>query len=138
MQDNDKFPTRQDVLKAAIRIAGLVERTPLREVRIGGDTVWLKCESLQTGGSFKLRGASNRLALLSEAERNSGVVAFSSGNHAQGVAIAARRLGIPATIVMPSDAPAPKVAGTREQGAGIVFYDRGTEDRIAIAHALAA
>jgi threonine dehydratase len=77
------------------------------------------------------------LALLTEAERKAGVVAFSSGNHAQGVAIAARRLGVPATIVMPADAPAPKVAGTRAQGADVVFYDRRTEDRITIATALA-
>jgi threonine dehydratase len=99
--------------------------------------VWLKCESLQIGGSFKLRGASNRLALLSKEERKAGVVAFSSGNHAQGVAIAAKRLGTPAIIVMPSDAPAPKVAGTRAQCADILFYDRMREDRIAIATALA-
>ena len=135
---HDNLPERADVLAASERIQGLVVETPLRPVQLGGHKLWLKCESQQTGGSFKLRGASNRLALLSEAERKAGVVAFSSGNHAQGVAIAARRLGIPATIVMPSDAPAPKVAGTREQGAEIVFYDRGSEDRVAISHALAA
>jgi threonine dehydratase len=134
----DNLPTRDDVLAAAERIRGLVVETPLRSLQLGGHSLWLKCESLQTGGSFKLRGASNRLALLNEAERQAGVVAFSSGNHAQGVAIAARRLGIPATIVMPSDAPAPKVAGTRAQGAEIVFYDRATEDRVALSHALAA
>jgi threonine dehydratase len=115
----------------------LVEVTPLRRLRLGGHDLWLKCESLQTGGSFKLRGASNRLALLSERERAAGVVAFSSGNHAQGVAIAARRLGIPATIVMPSDAPTPKVAGTRSEGAEVIFYDRAREDRVGIARALA-
>ena len=86
--------------------------------------LWLKCECLQTGGAFKLRGASNRLLQLSADERARGVVAFSSGNHAQGVAIAARRLGMPAMIVMPTDAPALKVEGTRAQGAEIVFYDR--------------
>lgn len=134
----DNLPTRADVLDAAERIRGLVVQTPLHSLQLGGHKLWLKCESLQTGGSFKLRGASNRLALLDEAERRAGVVAFSSGNHAQGVAIAAKRLGIPATIVMPSDAPAPKVAGTREQGADIVFYDRASEDRVAISHALAA
>ncbi|GLR48437.1 threonine ammonia-lyase [Sphingomonas astaxanthinifaciens] len=138
MKSNVNLPTREDVLAASERIAGLVERTPLREVEIGGHRLWLKCESMQTGGSFKLRGASNRLALLNESERRAGVVAFSSGNHAQGVAIAARRLGIPATIVMPSDAPRPKVEGTRAQGAEIVFYDREREDRVAIAEALAA
>lgn len=136
MQSN--LPTRVQVVEASKRIAGLVVETPLKPLRLNGHDLWLKCESLQTGGSFKLRGASNRLALLSETERKAGVVAFSSGNHAQGVAIAARRLGIPATIVMPTDAPAPKVAGTRAQGAEIVFYDRAREDRVAIAHALAA
>lgn len=138
MQDKDNLPTREDVVAAGKRIAGLVEVTPLRPLRHDGHDLWLKCESLQTGGSFKLRGASNRLALLSEPEREAGVVAFSSGNHAQGVAIATRRLGIPAVIVMPSDAPAPKVEGTRAQGADIVFYDRASEDRIAIARELAA
>jgi threonine dehydratase len=138
MQAKHNLPVRADVEAAAKRIAGLVIETPLRPVRIDGHSLWLKCESLQTGGSFKLRGASNRLALLSEDERKAGVVAFSSGNHAQGVAIAARRLGVPATIVMPSDAPAPKVAGTRAQGAEIVFYDRSSEDRVAISRALAA
>ena len=132
------FPAHADVLAAALRITGLVERTPLRRLRFRDHDLWLKCESLQTGGSFKLRGASNRLALLDDAQRSAGVVAFSSGNHAQGVAIAAARLGISATIVMPSDAPAPKVAGTRAHGADVVFYDRASEDRIAIATALAA
>jgi threonine dehydratase len=136
--ENEILLTREKVIAAAERISGDVVETPLRPLRLFGHDLWLKCESLQTGGSFKLRGASNRLALLSEAERRAGVVAFSSGNHAQGVAIAARRLGIPATIVMPSDAPAPKVEGTRAEGADIVFYDRRSEDRVAIARALAA
>ena len=95
--------------------------------------MWLKCECLQTGGAFKLRGASNRLLQLSDEERKRGVVAFSSGNHARGVAIAARRLGIRAIIVMPSDAPAVKVDGTRGEGAEIIFYDRYRESREAIA-----
>ncbi len=132
------LPTSSDVIAAAARIEGLVERTPLRRSRLGGHNLWLKCESLQTGGSFKLRGASNRLALMTQDERRAGVVAFSSGNHAQGVAIAAARLKMSATIVMPSDAPAPKVAGTRAHGAEVIFYDRRHEDRIAIAAALAA
>jgi threonine dehydratase len=110
----------------------------LIEARIRGARIWLKCESLQTGGSFKLRGATNRLMLLDDEERRRGVVAFSSGNHAQGVAIAAKRLGIPATIVMPSDAPAMKVDGTRAQGAEIIFYDRYSESREEIAARLAA
>ena len=130
--------TREDVVAAAERIRGSVERTPLIESEVGGRKVWLKCESLQTGGAFKLRGASNRLLQLSEEERARGVVAFSSGNHARGVAIAAKRLGIRAIIVMPSDAPAVKVEGTCAEGAEIVFYDRYRESREAIAAKLAA
>jgi threonine dehydratase len=132
--------TRDDVVKAAERIAGAVERTPLIEARLGGlggHAVWLKCENRQTGGAFKLRGASNRLLAMSAEERRRGVVAFSSGNHAQGVAIAARRLGVKAVIVMPSDAPALKVEGTRAQGAEIVFYDRRSEDRVVISARIA-
>lgn len=129
---------RDDVLAAAERISGAVERTPLIEAQIRGERVWLKCECLQTGGSFKLRGATNRLMQLSAEERAKGVVAFSSGNHAQGVAIAAKRLGIPAIIVMPSDAPRLKIEGTRAQGAEIIFYDRQTESREEIAARIAA
>jgi threonine dehydratase len=125
--------TRDDVVAARERIGGLVERTPLIESEIAGTRVWLKCECLQTGGAFKLRGATNRLLQLSEDERRRGVVAFSSGNHARGVAIAARRIGIRAVIVMPSDAPQVKVDGTRSEGAEIIFYDRRTESREAIA-----
>ena len=123
----------QDVVAAADRIRGLVKQTPLIETEIDGMQVWLKCECLQTGGAFKLRGATNRLLQLSPEEREKGVVAFSSGNHARGVAIAARRLGIRAVIVMPSDAPQVKVDGTRGEGAEIVFYDRRSESREAIA-----
>ena len=130
--------THDDVLAAAERISGAVKRTPLVEAKIRGSRVWLKCESLQTGGSFKLRGATNRLMRLSEEERARGVVAFSSGNHAQGVAIAAKRLGISAIIVMPSDAPRLKVDGTRSQGAEIIFFDRRTESREKIAAGIAA
>lgn len=130
--------TRDDVLAAGERISRAVERTPLLEAEIRGNRVWLKCESLQTGGSFKLRGATNRLMLLDEDERQRGVVAFSSGNHAQGVAIAAKRLGIPAIIVMPSDAPGLKVEGTRAQDAEIIFYDRYKESREEIAARIAA
>ena len=125
------------MVAAAQRIGGLVERTPLIESEIAGARVWLKCECLQTGGAFKLRGATNRLLQLSPEERERGVVAFSSGNHARGVAIAARRLGIRAIIVMPSDAPQVKVEGTRGEGAEIVFYDRRTESREAIAARIA-
>ena len=129
--------TLNDVVEAAARIEGLVQKTPLLESDIDGQRVWLKCECLQTGGAFKLRGATNRLLQLSPAERERGVVAFSSGNHARGVAIAARRLGIRAVIVMPSDAPQVKVNGTRADGAEIVFYDRRTESREEIAARLA-
>ncbi|MFL6739812.1 MAG: threonine/serine dehydratase [Sphingomicrobium sp.] len=115
-----------------------MERTPLIEARIRGSRVWLKCECLQTGGSFKLRGATNRLMQLTNEEQATGVVAFSSGNHAQGVAIAAKRLGIPAIIVMPADAPALKVEGTRSQGAEIIFYDRRSESREEIAARIAS
>jgi threonine dehydratase len=126
------------VLAAADRIAGQVERTPLIESEVSGVRIWLKCECLQTGGSFKLRGATNRLLQLSPEERTRGVVAFSSGNHARGVAIAARRLGIRAIIVMPADAPQVKIEGTRREGAEIVFYDRRNESREVIAARIAA
>jgi threonine dehydratase len=126
------------VTQAAGRIASCVERTPLIESEILGAKVWLKCECLQTGGAFKLRGASNRLLQLSPDQRTRGVVAFSSGNHARGVAIAAKRLGIRAVIVMPADAPGVKVEGTRAEGAEIVFYDRRTENREEIAARIAA
>jgi threonine dehydratase len=99
--------------------------------------VWIKAECLQQGGSFKLRGAFNRLLQLSDEERERGVVAFSSGNHAQGVALAARALGIAATIVMPADAPAVKRDATLAAGAEIVAYDRATESREAIGARLA-
>ncbi|MBV9355718.1 MAG: threo-3-hydroxy-L-aspartate ammonia-lyase [Chloroflexi bacterium] len=132
-----------DVRAAAALLAGVAHRTPVTTSRTldaqlnSGARVYLKCENLQRGGAFKFRGAYNRLSALSEAERRRGVVAFSSGNHAQGVALAARELGIPATIVMPTDAPATKVAATRGYAAQIVHYDRATEDREAIARRLA-
>ncbi len=129
--------TRDDVRAANNRISGLIEQTPLIESEIGGHAIWLKCECLQTGGAFKLRGATNRLLQLSAEERERGVVAFSSGNHARGVAIAAKRLGIRAVIVMPFDAPQVKVDGTRAEGAEIVFYDRRAESREEIAARIA-
>ena len=130
--------TREDILAAAARIDEAVEHTPLIASHFEGTRIWLKCECLQTGGAFKLRGATNRLMQLTPAEREAGVVAFSSGNHAQGVAIAAERLGIPATIVMPADAPRIKIDSTGSHGADIVFYDRRTESREAISAKLAA
>jgi len=126
------------VLAAVKRVAGIVTRTPLLPVPDGGGRLWIKCESLQLGGAFKLRGAYNRLARMSADQRKAGVVAFSSGNHAQGVARAARLLGMPAAIVMPADAPAVKMDGTRALGAEIILYDRDTESRERIAAALAA
>ncbi|TRW18272.1 threonine ammonia-lyase [Glacieibacterium frigidum] len=134
--------SRVDVEAAAARIAGYAVRTPLLrsdalDAATGGK-LWLKPENLQRTGSFKFRGAFNRLSALTPGEAPGGVVAYSSGNHAQGVALAAKLLGLPATIVMPADAPAVKVARTRAHGAEVVLYDRYTEDRAAIAAALAA
>ena len=99
-------PTAEGVARAAAKIAQLLPNTPLLETEVGGVTVWCKAESLQPVGAFKIRGAWHRLSDLSEQERAAGVIGVSSGNHAQGVAWAARRLGIRATIVMPVDAPA--------------------------------
>lgn len=129
--------TRDDVLAARERIAGCVETTPLVQSRVRGSQIWLKCENLQFGHAFKLRGATNRLLQMSPDERTRGVVAFSSGNHAQGVAIAAKRLGMPAVIVMPADAPSVKVNATRGHGAEIVFFDRRSESREEIAQGIA-
>ncbi len=132
-----RLPTREGVLAAADRIAPWVTRTPLLPFEWEGRRLWAKAECLQQGGAFKLRGATNRLLQLTEEERERGVVAFSSGNHARGVAIAARRLGVRATIVMPADAPAVKREATAAEGAEIVAYDRLKEDRIAIARGIA-
>src|SRR5947208_9646311 len=134
----ERRPTMNGVRGTADRISGAVTQTPLLPLDWDGRRIWVKAECLQQGGSFKLRGATNRLLLLSAAERARGVVAFSSGNHAQGVARAASALGIAATIVMPADAPAVKVEGTRAAGAEIVFFDRATESREAIGARLAA
>jgi len=135
---DERKPSANGVAAAAARIAPAVTKTPLLRLDWEGRRLWIKAECLQRGGSFKLRGATNRLMLLSEAERQRGVVAFSSGNHAQGVALAARSLGMKATIVMPADAPSVKVEGTRAAGAEIVFFDRATESREAIGARLAA
>ena len=134
----ETVPTPEGVSRAAKRVAAYVTRTPLLPLDWEGGRLWVKAECLQQGGSFKLRGAYNRLLQLNEAERARGVVAFSSGNHAQGVAIAARRLGIAATIVMPADAPAVKRNATAAAGAKIVAYDRYTESREEIGARLAA
>ena len=125
------------VRQALKKLRKVVPDTPLEQFEIGESRLWCKCESAQPIGAFKLRGAWHRLTELNDAERARGVVAFSSGNHAQGVAWAAQRLGIAATIVMPSDAPALKIAGTKQLGAEIIFYDRKTQSREAIAAELA-
>jgi threonine dehydratase len=134
-------PSAKDVIRAMQRLGGHVRRTPTVEseqlnAHIGG-RVLLKLECLQITGSFKLRGAFNRLLLLSVDERRRGVVAWSAGNHARALAYAGAKLGIRATIVMPSDAPRAKIEGTKHYGAEVVFYDRQTQSREAIGQALA-
>lgn len=130
-------PDRSGVIKALEKLETIAAPTPLLQAEVGGRIVWLKAESLQPMGAFKLRGAWHRLTDLTETERGSGVVAFSSGNHAQGVAWAARRLGIHATIVMPADSPRKKLDNTRALGADVVLYDRMTESRETIAARIA-
>lgn len=135
------LPTYADVAAAAERIAGHAHRTPVLTSRTVdeelGAQVFFKCENLQRMGAFKFRGAFNALSRFSEAQRKTGVVAFSSGNHAQAIALSARLLGMPATIVMPHDAPAAKVAATRGYGGRVVIYDRYRDDREQIGRALA-
>ncbi|GAA4644038.1 threonine/serine dehydratase [Pontixanthobacter gangjinensis] len=126
-------PTHEGVLLAAQKIASILPPTPLLPVWIGDVRCWVKVESLQPIGAFKIRGGWHRLSALTEAERSLGIVAVSSGNHAQGVAWAAKRLAIKATIVMPRDAPKVKLDATRALGADIVLYDRPGEDRDAVA-----
>ncbi|RMB36207.1 L-threonine ammonia-lyase [Sphingomonas sp. PP-F2F-G114-C0414] len=130
-------PTRAGARDAAEKIARILPPTPLFVSEIKGVPVAFKAESLQPIGAFKIRGAWHRLTALDEATRQKGVVAFSSGNHAQGVAWAAKRLGIAATIVMPSDAPRLKRESTLALGAEVVTYDRATESRETIAAGLA-
>jgi threonine dehydratase len=130
-------PDHQGVIKALNKLKKIINPTPLLQAETAGRTVWLKAESVQPIGAFKLRGAWHRLTDLSDSQRARGVVAFSSGNHAQGVAWAARRLGIAATIVMPADSPARKLDNTRALGAQVVLYDRMTEKREAIAARIA-
>lgn len=131
-----------DVEDAAMRLDGIAHHTPvITSSRLNdelGIELHLKCENFQRMGAFKFRGAYNTLSRLDDAARAAGVVAFSSGNHAQAVALAARLIGIPATIVMPTDAPQIKLAATKGYGATIVTYDRRTEDREAIARELAS
>jgi threo-3-hydroxy-L-aspartate ammonia-lyase len=135
------LPTFDDVLGAARRLEGHAHRTPVLRSRTAdaefGAELFFKCENFQRMGAFKFRGAYNALARLSEAQRRAGVVAFSSGNHAQAVALAARMLGMPATIVMPQDAPAAKLAATRGYGGQVLLYDRYRDDREKIGRELA-
>ena len=134
-------PTFQDVLAAAARLAGHAHRTPvLRSSTIDqrlGAQLHFKCENFQRMGAFKFRGAFNALSRLTGDQRRSGVLAFSSGNHAQAIALSARLLGMPAAILMPLDAPASKVEATRGYGAEVIQFDRYTQDREALASSLA-
>lgn len=131
------LPTFADIQAAATRLQGVAHCTPVLTSNfldaITGNRLFIKCENFQRAGAFKFRGAYNALAQLSAAQRRYGVVSFSSGNHAQGVALAAKLLGISAKIVMPQDAPAAKLAATRGYGAEVIVYNRYTEDRAAIA-----
>ncbi|MBP6894753.1 MAG: threo-3-hydroxy-L-aspartate ammonia-lyase [Pseudacidovorax sp.] len=135
------LPTYDDVAAAAARIDGHAHRTPVMRSRTAdaelGAQVFFKCENLQRMGAFKFRGAFNALSKLDAAQRRAGVAAFSSGNHAQAVALAARELGMPAAILMPEDAPAAKIAATRGYGGEVITYDRYTQDREQLARGLA-
>jgi threonine dehydratase len=137
----EDLPTYEDVVAAAARIAGHAHRTPVMTSRTLdaelGAEVFFKCENLQRMGAFKFRGAFNALSRFTARQREAGVVAYSSGNHAQAIALSAKLLGIPATIVMPHDAPAAKVAATRGYGGNVVSYDRYREDREKIGRDLA-
>jgi len=135
------LPDYHDVAAAAERIAGYANKTPVMTSRsvneeFGAD-VFFKCENFQRMGAFKFRGAMNALRQFTPEQRAAGVVAFSSGNHAQAIALSAKLLGIPATIIMPHDAPAAKVAATKGYGGHVVMYDRYTEDREKIGRDLA-
>jgi len=140
-QAPNPLPTPSDIIEAANRLAGHAVRTPLLSAPLLDDAVGchvlVKPEMLQRTGSFKFRGAFNRISMIPPADRQKGVIAFSSGNHAQGVACAARDFGIQATIVMPADAPRIKVDNTRAYGAEVVLYDRYREDRARVGRELA-
>lgn len=136
--DPNRAPTLAGVERAAEKVAALLPQTPLLPLEVDGTTIWCKAECLQPVGAFKIRGAWHRLTDLTPEQAAAGVVGVSSGNHAQGVAWAAKRLGIPATIVMPSNAPKMKLAATRALGAEVELYDRVTESRDAVAAKLLA
>jgi threonine dehydratase len=134
-------PTYEDVALAAIRIEGNATRTPVLTSRTVDETlsaqVFFKCENFQRSGAFKFRGAFNALSYFDEQQRKAGVVTFSSGNHAQAIALSSQILGIPCTILMPTDAPTNKIAATKSYGGNIVFYDRYQDDREKIGNHLA-
>ncbi|HWN92831.1 MAG TPA: pyridoxal-phosphate dependent enzyme, partial [Verrucomicrobiae bacterium] len=134
--------TIDDVREAARRLKGHIHRTPVITSRsfdeASGHRVFFKCENLQRAGAFKIRGALNKLLTLTDEERKRGVVGFSSGNHAQGVALAARLVETTAIICMPTDAPALKLEATRGYGAEVVLYDRQKDDREALARRIAS
>ena len=136
-----QLPTYDDVIAAAARLEGHAHRTPLLQSTTAnerwGAQFFFKCENFQRMGAFKFRGAFNALSKFDAAQRKGGVIAFSSGNHAQAIALSARLLSMPAVIVMPKDAPAAKVAATKGYGAEVVMYDRFTEDREALTKRLA-
>lgn len=134
----DKTPTHEGVQRAMAKIAAILPKTPLLPLEVDGATIWCKAEMLQPIGAFKIRGAWHRLSDLDANERARGVVGVSSGNHAQGVAWAAKKLGIAATIVMPSNAPRMKLEATKALGAHVVLYDRATESREEVAAGLIA
>lgn len=134
----ERKPSLAGVERAAAKIAKILPRTPLLALDIDGQTIWCKAECLQPIGAFKIRGGWHRLTDMDEVQRQGGVVAFSSGNHAQGVAWAAKKLGIAATIVMPEDAPATKMENTKALGAKVITYDRLTGSREVLAQELAA
>lgn len=131
--NNLTLPNYEDVAAAAERIKDFINKTPVLTSRTVNNEfeaeVFFKCENFQRVGAFKFRGAMNTLLQFSETQKKAGVVAFSSGNHAQAIALSSKILGIPATIIMPKDAPAAKMAATREYGGNIVEFDRYTEDR---------
>ncbi|MFZ1478445.1 MAG: pyridoxal-phosphate dependent enzyme [Sphingorhabdus sp.] len=133
LRDPNRKPCREGVLRAMAKIADILPPTPLLPLEVDGRTLWCKAEMLQPIGAFKIRGAWHRLSDMTPEERARGVVGVSSGNHAQGVAWAAKRLGISATIVMPDNAPKAKIEATRALGAEVFFYQRPGQDRDAIA-----
>ncbi|MGL4729113.1 MAG: pyridoxal-phosphate dependent enzyme, partial [Bosea sp. (in: a-proteobacteria)] len=136
------LPTYADIEAAAMRLKGVAHRTPVLTSRTAnertGGSLFFKAENLQRGGSFKFRGAYNAIASLDEAHRKAGVLAFSSGNHAQAIALAGRLCGAATTILMPQDAPAAKLAATRGYGAEVITFDRYAQDRDVLSRELAA